>query len=218
MDAMVKQSREGVPAPATQPQTLQGPSFILEHHKAVSAEYIECYKIYMQSWTIVVSALVVGVVFGLRDFTLSDNLQVIALAAVPLIFLLWVMLTAWFWAYFAMYREYLCALERAMRQLGIFPAGMPMIQFHSYRESWFRGWQQRLAEIAVAGVGFVIYIALAWVPAAELPDVLGGNPLYWAIAYFVAPVVAIVVVAILHPSMDRTWEACREVRSYYSEH
>jgi hypothetical protein len=88
------------------------------HYEFVAAQLAEYYKMYMQSWTVLVSAVLVGGLIALRaspPSASSPSLEAHAMLILPFVMAGWFLLTSWFWARFSMLRRYLRELEGRMQ-------------------------------------------------------------------------------------------------------
>ena len=187
------------------------------HYAAVSGEYKDYYGMYMQSWSIVGSVLFLGFVMGLGGFEVpgwtdgakgaaggsaplpspvaaeakrpdGPALQDILVCAMPLVLLLWFMLTSYFWAYFRMYRGYLGRLEARIHlgAQGVLPleGEVPLLGLHTYRRPWFENKRVEKFDVLVAILGFLLYVVLSLAGADRAGRLSGGNPCYaWHVAY-----------------------------------
>lgn len=171
----------------------------LKHYESISKEYTETFKMYMQSWSIVGSAVLVGTILGLKDIPDSGtSVRGTLLCATPLIVLLWFLLTSWFWGFFEMYREYLRGLEGLIEKLMDWDAGAKVVRFHSYRHDWYKGRAQIIAVVVACSLGFLLYLVLAWIASRHLVEMLKvGTTLKWTISYALVGFAAFIAAGLL---------------------
>jgi len=134
----------------------------LKHHDAVSKELSEYYRMYMQSWSIVATGIFVGVLYALREP--NAPLERPLVAALPLIFLFWFVLTGWFWAKFALYRRYLTELEEQMATIADATAPLPTLYRNHVTPTHMSGWQRWTHRLAIV-IGALMYGPLSFVAA-----------------------------------------------------
>lgn len=168
----------------------------LKHYESISKEYTATFKMYMQSWSIVGSAVLVGTILGLKDTPDSGtSVRGTLLCATPLIVLLWFLLTSWFWGFFGIYREYLRGLEDRINAPGSSDASADVVRVHTYRDAWYKGRAPRIVEVVTCLLGFLLYVGLAWIASTHLAEVLKvGTALKWMIAYVLVGLVSFVAV------------------------
>jgi hypothetical protein len=87
---------------------------LVAHYEFVVSQWTEYYKLYMQSWSIFGSAILVGLAVALSKFgdgVKSKDIPSEIAAIVPIVILIWFLLTSYFWAMFEMYSLYISDLE-----------------------------------------------------------------------------------------------------------
>lgn len=151
----------------------------LAHYEFVSKEFTEYFGMYMRSWSIAGSVVLVGAIFGLAKVDAQDGgiLTGVLICIIPLALAMWFVVTSWFWAYFAMYRKYLQGLETSMSQLSG-PAS-DCVKFHSYREPWFSWEVQRPATYLVSALAGLVYSGLALAGSRHVVAAILERQTYW---------------------------------------
>lgn len=153
--------------------------FAVRHYEFVSREFADYFRMYMQSWTIVGSAILVGVIFGLGRGQTPGNLRPVLLSLSPIILLLWFLLTTWFWAYFKMYRDYLDNLEDRM-QTEFEEESTPTL-YSKYQKYWFR--KEAMMEFLAGLIGLLVYVGLSWPASTSIAEIFHGKPEEFCLAF-----------------------------------
>lgn len=183
----------------------------LAHYEFVSKECTEFFTMYQRSWSIAGSVLVGGAIIALSTTNISTNITVpivdtttnaknIVMCIIPILISLWFVVTAYFWAYFSMYRNYLQALEIKICDLQ--PKRFnnnALVSFHLYRKPWFRLRVQFLAEFMIAVLVTITYTFIACIGTWSL---LRGTQHYvdrWILMgiYFLILILSVASVLIL---------------------
>lgn len=157
---------------------------LADYYQHVSGRLSDRMKSYMQSWTIAGSAILVGVVVGLKDVCLQEGEltgQGVLLGLSPVVFLFWYLVTSWFWAAFSAHRSYLSQLEKKLRA----STGSEYPSYYSeHRLLWFGGTAEGKMALATAVVGLIVYLIM--VSAASFYLVHAVN--WWA-----SPIIALYI-------------------------
>ena len=136
--------------------------YAYKHYEFVVSQWTEYFKVYIQSWSIMGSALIVGAIFfpsKLPDA--KSSLVKTLLGITPLLILVWFLLTSWMWAYLAIYRSYAEHLEKNMKkdfsnEISFYP------ELHSkYGQKWLKSKGHHAVLLLTLVLFFLIYIILA---------------------------------------------------------
>jgi hypothetical protein len=158
------------------------------HYEFVAGQLPEYYRMYMQSWAVLVSAILVGSVIGLGGGAVGprDGLGAYILCMFRFVMAGWFLLTSWFWARFSMLRHYLAELESTMEH--------PRPRLYSqYEAAWF-GPRAHVALALSLFFAAAVYVLLA-VPASTALSGIAPVGFHLALAIYGACALLAVVVA-----------------------
>jgi hypothetical protein len=130
----------------------------VRHYEFVAGQLTDYYRMYMQSWTVLITGVFVGGVFALKEAG-DSSLAAHLLCILPLVMAGWFVLTGWFWGRFAMLRGYLQRLERGMKD----PP-----QLFSLESKWMASRAGKFAIVFSTCVAGIVYLFLAFVAALTL--------------------------------------------------
>lgn len=135
----------------------------MKHYELICKEFTDYFKMYMQSWSIVGSAIIVGAIFGPEGKLNGKNVYNYIVCAIPLLILIWLLTTSWFWGYFKIYRTYLSLLEeRMLKLLNVIEPPENVVLFHSFRKQWFEGNDIKSGTILTGAIVSIVYFLIAF--------------------------------------------------------
>lgn len=205
-------------------ETKEELEFLEKQYEFIVSQWTEYFKLYMQSWSIVISGIIIGTLFSFKlapqathttraSSGEGDALLALSLGIIPVLMLIWFLLTCWFWALFDTYRRRAKELEGQIRKrlLSSMRLGPALHTIHGeecfggYRIYYvWLGWQVILS----AGV----YLAISYRAAQYIS---AGDEYLWLYLglYLAGLVVSLLVGWICVMETDRLPKVLRRLKS-----
>jgi hypothetical protein len=168
----------------------------LHNYDLITKTKTEHFKSYMQSWSILATGIVVSGIASIWAFVEGESNTVAnaVMCFLPVVGLIWFLLTAHFWSEFLLFNDCLAQMERRMNEVCEGAPGMSSDFFSGYVQPFAKSSIYRLHVFLAISLCFLVYVALAIMASLFLADVM-GRPFYiWLAGYLAAVAVTVTII------------------------